>query len=106
MKYINACSVLPDELVREIQKYVQGEAVYIPSPDGVRRRWGEKSGNRAQLAERNRDIRNRFQAGECVDRLAEAYFLSADSIRKIVYRNGNDAASRRTASAAVQRSIA
>lgn len=85
MKYINACRVLPDELVREIQKYVQGEAVYIPSPDGMRRRWGEKTGNRAQLAERNRDIRSRFQNGESVDRLAAVFFLSEDSIRKIIY---------------------
>ena len=89
MKYINASRVLPDELVREIQKYVQGEAVYIPSPDGIRRRWGEKTGNRVQLAERNREIRNRFRNGESIVCLAADHFLSEDSIRKIIYHRND-----------------
>ena len=87
MKYINACSVLPDSLIREIQRYVKGEAVYIPNPEGVRRKWGEKSGNRAYLAERNRDIRIRFQEGDSIDRLADLFCLSVDSIKKIVYQS-------------------
>lgn len=30
MKYTNATKVLPEELIEEIQKYVQGETLYIP----------------------------------------------------------------------------
>ncbi len=31
MKYINAKILLPDELVKELQKYIQGGYIYIPS---------------------------------------------------------------------------
>ena len=30
MKYINATMVLPEELIAQIQQYVQGEYLYIP----------------------------------------------------------------------------
>ena len=31
MKYINASTILPDELVEELQKYVQAGYIYIPA---------------------------------------------------------------------------
>ena len=33
MKYKNAAAVLPTELIEEIQKYIQGEFLYIPKKD-------------------------------------------------------------------------
>ena len=33
MKYKNAEKILPPELVEEIQKYVQGEFLYVPKKD-------------------------------------------------------------------------
>jgi len=30
MKYVNASNILPKKLIAEIQKYVQGETLYIP----------------------------------------------------------------------------
>lgn len=33
MKYKNATSVLPEELIKHIQQYVQGEYIYIPIKD-------------------------------------------------------------------------
>lgn len=45
MKYRNASHVLPDKLVKEIQKYVNGEAIYIPKPD-EKKKWGEGSVSR------------------------------------------------------------
>ena len=38
MKYKNASHVLPDELLKEIQKYVEGEAIYIPKQE-EKKRW-------------------------------------------------------------------
>lgn len=32
MKYVKATAVLPERLIVEIQKYVQGETLYIPNP--------------------------------------------------------------------------
>ncbi len=43
MKYRNASEVLPDELIKEIQKYTSGEAIYIPSHQ-ERKKWGSGSG--------------------------------------------------------------
>ena len=30
MKYVKANAVLPESLITEIQKYIQGETIYIP----------------------------------------------------------------------------
>ncbi|MBS4220099.1 hypothetical protein KHA96_17440 [Bacillus sp. FJAT-49711] len=85
MKYIKAQAVFPKELLKEIQKYVQGEMVYIPNPDGVRKQWGEDSGYREFLRQRNATIRQRFSEGSTIDQLTIQYSLSYDSIKKIVY---------------------
>lgn len=85
MNYINANVILPEELLKEIQKYVHGEVIYIPNPDGFRKRWGEKSGNRSYLIQRNDEIRQKFTAGFTIDELSIHFCLSYDSIKKIVY---------------------
>lgn len=85
MKYYKAELVLPDSLVRELQRYVQGGYLYIPSQKDGHRKWGELSGSRAELNERNARIRHDYADGSSVDELAEAYYLSVHSIRKIVY---------------------
>lgn len=40
MKYVNADLVLPQQLLQEVQKYMQGGMLYIPKPQGQRKRWG------------------------------------------------------------------
>ena len=44
MKYINADMILPDSLVKELQKYVQPGYIYIPAIEDQHRSWGELSG--------------------------------------------------------------
>ena len=44
MKYINADMILPDSLVKELQKYVQPGYIYIPAIEHQHRSWGELSG--------------------------------------------------------------
>ncbi|MGM7682530.1 CD3324 family protein [Cytobacillus sp. Hm23] len=85
MKYINANNVLPEQLILEIQKYVQGQVVYIPNTEGARKKWGENSGNREYLNCRNKKICEEFNTGITIDDLAEKYCLSVYSIKKIVY---------------------
>ncbi|HZG72548.1 MAG TPA: CD3324 family protein [Chondromyces sp.] len=85
MKYIKATSVLPEELVVEIQKYVQGETIYIPKPKSTYKKWGARSGGRKLLDERNASIKRAFKNGHTMGELAEEYFLSIETIRKIVY---------------------
>lgn len=85
MKYMNAKKVLPEKLIVEIQKYVQGEAIYIPKPEAEYQKWGASSGGRQLLDVRNATIRNAFTSGSSIQQLSEEYYLSIESIKKIVY---------------------
>jgi len=85
LKYTSADSILPKDLLKEIQKYVEGRMIYIPNAEGSRKKWGEKSGNRSYLSIRNDEIRQRFHDGSTIDQLSELFSLSHDSIKKIVY---------------------
>lgn len=85
MKYRNASDILPDELLKEVQKYASGETLYIPR--GVeRKKWGHGSGARKFYKMRNEEIRNKYFQKASIDELAEEYCLSAETIRKIVYK--------------------
>ena len=85
MKYRNANKVLPENLIMEIQKYVQGETLYIPKPETRRLKWGTSSGGRRMLDRRNEAIRNSFMNGSSIQQLAEEYYLSTETIKKIAY---------------------
>lgn len=85
MSYTNAEEVLPPELLNEVQKYVQGEQIYIPRPGDVRLGWGVKNGTRRMLEKRNLEIRQLKRSGFTILELADRYNLSPDSIRKILY---------------------
>lgn len=84
MKYVKVETILPDNLVLEIQKYIQGEYIYIPQL-GQKKKWGEKSGNRDYIQNRNTLICEKFQSKYTIKNLAEEFFLSTDSIKKIIY---------------------
>ena len=86
MKYINAKDLLPDALFKELQSYVQGGYLYVPADQAQQKRWGEISGYRQELQQRNRHIVEEFQKGTSIEKLAEKYFLSVSAIRKIIYQ--------------------
>ncbi|MDN3018388.1 CD3324 family protein [Paenibacillus sp. BSR1-1] len=85
MKYVNASNILPEHLIAEIQKYVQGETLYIPKPETAYQKWGSCSGGRKLIDERNASIKRAFKSGRSIDQLAEEHFLSIETIKKIVY---------------------
>lgn len=85
MGYVKAETILPDNLIKEIQKYIQGEYIYIPSPPNTRKKWGENSGNREYIRSRNEDICKKYRSGCKIKDLAKEYFLSIESIKRIVY---------------------
>ena len=85
MKYRNASEILPDKLLREIQKYTSGEAIYIPQVK-ERQTWGEGSGARRYYEERNEKICEKFKIGVSMEELAEDFNLSVETIRKIIYK--------------------
>lgn len=84
MPYRNASDILPETLLAEIQKYVQGEQLYIPNT-GERAAWGTRNGTRKMLAERDSQIRRMKAGGASVTQLADDFGLSIERIRKIVY---------------------
>ena len=85
MKYKNASDILPDELLKEVQRYVSGEALYIPSSN-ERQKWGSGSGSRQFYTQRNDEIRLKFFHKVSIDKLADEYNLSTETIRKIIYK--------------------
>jgi DNA-binding NarL/FixJ family response regulator len=85
MRYRNADEIFPKELLAQIQTYFDGGLVYIPKLDKVRKKWGEKSGSRQFLIRRNQEIQRLFSNGEPIEYLAERFYLSPSSIKKIVY---------------------
>jgi Mor family transcriptional regulator len=85
LKAAKANDLLPENLLREIQKYVQGESIYIPKPKSSYHKWGSRSGGRKHIQERNSTIKEAFQSGCGIEKLAEEYFLSPETIKKIVY---------------------
>lgn len=86
MAYRNARDYLPEELITEIQKHIDGTILYIPAKSEVKVPWGQKSGTRKELALRNGLITEDYYGGMSVCEISEKYYLSEDSIRKIIYK--------------------
>ena len=84
MKYLNAAEILPEYLLKELQKYADGEILYIPKTSS-KKEWGAVNGSRVFYQERNKEIQRLFQLGFSVDALADQYGLAYSTIKKIVY---------------------
>ena len=52
MAYRNAQEIFPEGLLKQIQRYVSGETIYIPAGE-ERKAWGETSGYQRYIRERN-----------------------------------------------------
>jgi len=83
--YKNGKNVLPKELLKELQKYIQGEIIYIPKTE-TRKAWGESNGTRQAIRKRNLEIYKLYKEGMKVVELSDMFSLSEDSIRKIVFK--------------------
>ena len=86
MSYIKAEEILPEELIRQIQEYVDGVYIYIPRKPGTRHAWGQETDYKAELKLRNDRIRNDYAFGERVTVLSCKYHLSEKSIRRILQK--------------------
>lgn len=84
MRYINATQVLPQNLLEEIQAYVDGIFLYIPRKTNNKRPWGTATATRQELAQRNKQIFNQHLYGADINSLAEQYFLSPKTIQRII----------------------
>ena len=84
MRYIKGKNVLPEDMIRAIQEYVDGEFIYIPRKNGNQKAWGEKNGTKDMLKDRNTEIYEKHSEGMPVKSLATVYYLSEQSIRRII----------------------
>ncbi|MCM3740860.1 CD3324 family protein [Oceanobacillus luteolus] len=90
MQYKNAKEVLPPSLLKEMQKYIQGDLIYIPKAKKERAAWGEVSGSRALIAKRNEEMFQLYRDGITFEELEQKFHLSIDTIRKIIYKMRNN----------------
>ena len=94
MRYKNGKEILPSELLKELQKYIQGELIYIPTMETERKGWGECNGTRESIRTRNFEIYKRYKEGCSIDQLISYYNLSEESIRKIICKINKEKISR------------
>lgn len=86
MSYIKATDVLPEEVLELIQKYVEGEYIYIPKKECNRKVWGQNTKGKEKTCARNADIYKIYEKGVSVKVLSEMYYLSLKSIQRIVFK--------------------
>lgn len=84
MGYRKAEEILPLEIIELIQKYVDGESIYIPRKADSRREWGSETLIKQELQERNHEIYKDYGFGMTVVELAGKYYLSEKSIQRII----------------------
>jgi Mor family transcriptional regulator len=91
MSYIKAADVLPVEVIEIIQKYVDGEYIYVPRKEDNRKSWGEKTRSKELILRRNQEIYKKYKKGMSIQQLAESYYLSPKTIQKIIakFKLGN-----------------
>lgn len=87
MKYVRADVIFPPEILSVIQGYITDGLVYIPKPKDKHMRWGDLSGEKKRLENRNNEIRDLFKKTQTsLEALATEYSLSVETIKNIVYR--------------------
>ncbi len=84
MSYIKADNILPKEMIELIQKYVDGEYIYIPRKECNRKTWGETTTIKSETDYRNHTIYTKYKNGLNIYELANEYFLSVKSIQRII----------------------
>ena len=85
MQYKKANKIFPQYLLTEIQKYADGCFIYIPNKNGSRKEWGAKTNAKIEISERNENIRTEYKGGKSLKELNNKYFLSIDTLKKIIY---------------------
>lgn len=84
MGYIRAEDILPLDIIKLIQIYIDGENIYIPRKESNKKEWGSGTQIRQELKKRNSLIIADYQWGYKVPYLAKKYFLSEKSIQRII----------------------
>ncbi len=84
MRYARAQDILPAQLLSQLQQYIDGAYLYVPRKEENRLAWGERTHSKKETAARNRLIFLEAKAGKEIPALAETYFLTEKTIRRIL----------------------
>lgn len=84
MGYINALKVLPEELVEQIQRYAEGQILYIPKTRSKWCKWGENTDTKEYTEQRNIKLYIDYKDGVTILELSKRYFLDPKSVQRII----------------------
>ncbi|WP_434799393.1 CD3324 family protein [Terrisporobacter vanillatitrophus] len=82
MKYEKAQDILPSNIIEILQEYIEGGYIYIPKKN--KKSWGENTNTKNELKKRNEEILIKYSSGKSVKDLANEYYLTESSIRRII----------------------
>lgn len=86
MSYLRAEFILPKELLELVQEYADGQYIYIPRKEGKHKNWGECTGTKQIVIQRDREIYHKYSKGTNTSELALEYYLSQKSIQRIILK--------------------
>lgn len=84
MSYASARDIFPEDILKIIQQYVDGEYIYIPKKEENKIAWGELTQGKNEILNRNARIYEDYLSGISMQSLSERYYLSPKSIQRIV----------------------
>lgn len=82
MKYKKAQDILPSDIIEILQQYIEGGYIYIPKK--TKKSWGENTNTKSELKKRNEEILLKYLRGKSIKNLAQEYYLTESSIRRII----------------------
>lgn len=89
MKYEKAQNILPQCIIETIQKYTDGGYIYIPRKNENKKSWGENTETKKYLKLRDKEIFNKYCIGISIKNLSTQYYLTENSIRRIIRNQKN-----------------
>ena len=84
MSYASARDIFPEDILKIIQQYVDGECIYIPKKEENKIAWGKLTQGKSEILNRNARIYQDYLSGISMQNLSERYYLSPKSIQRIV----------------------
>lgn len=84
MNYISAKDVLPIEIIKQIQYYVDGQIIYIPKSEPKKKGRKVDTLAKRELSIRNTNIYMEYISGLSIKQLSQKYFLVEKSIQRII----------------------
>ena len=81
MKYKKAQDVLPQYMIEDLQKYIEGGYLYIPKKEENKKSWGENTSTKDELNKRNKEIAKKHKNGKTIEELADEYYLTGNNLK-------------------------